>query len=79
MTKLEQMMLNALVSYGGALPNWKVRVIETDQKGYSDYATVKLYLTKPRNRKPDFYWEVCVDMARGLAHFEKSTYQRLKM
>lgn len=77
MTKLEQMMLNALVNYGGANENWKVSVIGTDQKGYSDYAIVKLFLTKPRSRKPDVYWEICVDMARGLAHFDKSTHQYL--
>ncbi len=78
MTTLERLMLNALVGFGGALPAWSVQIIEIDQKGYSDYATVKLYLTKPRCRKPDVYWEICVDMARGLAHFDRSTHQYLK-
>ena len=44
----------------------------------SDKYNVFVELYKPRSRKPDMLWSVCVDCVRELIYWEHSTYYNAK-
>lgn len=44
----------------------------------SDKYNVFVELYKPRSRKPDMLWTICVDCVRELIYWEHSTYYNAK-
>lgn len=69
----------ALINYGAILENWKIVIGEISQMSdRSDWVEVQVYVYKPRSKKPDFFWELCMNMARNVTDFGKSQFTNLK-
>lgn len=64
---------NALVNYGAALENWKVKVLSVDATS-GDWVNVTCTITKPRCRKPFIEWRLKINMVRSIADFEQSNF-----
>lgn len=64
---------NALVNYGAALENWKVKVLSVDATS-GDWVNVTCTITKPRCRKPFIEWRLKMNMVRNIADFEQSNF-----
>lgn len=79
MTKLESGIKIALIDYGAARENWRVKVTGYDQVGInSDFVRVYVDIYKPRSRKPDVIWDLCVNIVKELVYFDRSQAIRPK-
>lgn len=74
MMTIEEYAKNALVNYGAALEDWKVKVLDVSGNKSSDWVTVTCTVTKKRCRKPFIIWDLKMNMARNIVDFEKSTF-----
>lgn len=70
---IERYAKNALVNYGAALENWKVKVLSVDATS-GDWVNVTCTITKPRCRKPFIEWRLKMNMVRKIADFEQSNF-----
>ena len=77
MMSIAEMAKNALVNYGAMLPDWKVEILGTEAKPYSDWVEVTCQITKKRCRKPFIKWNLAMNMARSITDFEKSDFRYL--
>lgn len=69
----------AMVDTGRAAENWRVTVTGNERVGNnSDYVRVYVNVYKPRSRKPDVLWDICIDAVRELIYWEHSTYYNAK-
>ena len=69
----------AMVDTGRAAENWRVEVTGCDRTGNnSDYVRVYVNVYKPRSRKPDVLWDICIDAVRELIFWENSTFDHVK-
>ena len=67
---------NARVGTGRISPKDRIEIIEKCDDG-GDYVRVGLCAFHGRQRKPFVYWNICVDMARELVHWDTSTFYYL--
>jgi len=67
MTKLEQIVSEALKAEGIAKENWKkeIKVINT---GYQ-FVTLEISVYEPKHRKPSTVWKAPYDSFRNLLHW----------
>lgn len=65
-----------LVSTGRISPKDRIEIIETSGCE-SDYARIGLYVYRGRRKHPYVYWNICIDMPRGLILWESSTFYYL--
>ena len=78
-TRLEDGIKAAMIDTGRAAENWRVRVTGWDKVGHnSDYVRVYVSAYKPRSRKPDVLWDICVNIAKNLIYWEHSTFVNIK-
>ena len=78
-TKLAEGIKAAMVDTGRAGVNWRVKVTGCDQSNRnSDYVRVYVEVYKPRSRKPDIVWDICVNIAKNLIYWDHSTFAYLK-
>lgn len=68
MTKMEQIVNEALKAEGIAEENWKKEIKIT----YTGYQFISLEITvyEPRHRKPSTVWEAPYDSFRNILHWE---------
>lgn len=70
---IEEYTKIALVNYGAAFKNWKVKVLSVDVIS-GDWVNVTCTITKPRCRKPFIEWRLKMNMVRKIADFEQSNF-----
>jgi len=79
MTRLEEGIKAAMIETGRAAENWRIKVIGCDRVGKnSDYVRVHVHLYKPRSRKPDVGWDLCVNIVKNLIYWDYSNFVNLK-
>lgn len=68
-----------LRSTGRIGPKDRVEIVEIVEtiSGGGDYARVGLYAYHGRRKQPYVYWNLCIDMARELVHWDTSTFYYL--
>jgi len=77
--KLTNGIKAAMVETGRAGEKWRVEVIGCDKVGKnSDYVRVYVNLYKPRSRKPDITWNLCINIVKNLIYWNHSTFTNLK-
>ena len=77
--RLEEGIKAAMIDTGRAAENWRVKVTGYDRVGKnSDYMRVYVKVYKPRSRKPDVLWDICVNIAKNLIYWEYSTHYNVK-
>ena len=67
---------NALISTGRISAKDRIEIVEKSANG-NDYARVGLYAYHGRKKTPFVYWNICVDVARELIHWDTSTFYYL--
>ena len=65
-----------LRSTGRIGPKDRIEIVETNSSG-GDYMRVGLYAYHGRRKRPYVYWNLCVDIARELVHWDTSTFYYL--
>jgi hypothetical protein len=77
--RLEEGIKAAMIDTGRAAENWRVKVTGCGQANRnSDYVRVYTEVYKPRSRKPDIIWDICVNIAKNLIYWEHSTFANIK-
>ena len=66
----------ALISTGRISTKDRIEIVEKSANG-NDYARVGLYAYHGRKKMPFVYWNICVDVARELIHWDTSTFYYL--
>ena len=67
---------NALISTGRISTKDRIEIVEKSAN-WNDYARVGLYAYHGRKKIPFVYWNICVDVARELIHWDTSTFYYL--
>ena len=67
---------NALISTGRISTKDRIEIVEKSANG-NDYVRVGLYAYHGRKKTPFAYWNICVDVARELIHWDTSTFYYL--
>ena len=73
--KLTEGIKAAMVETGRAAENWRIKVTGYDKVGKnSDFVRVHVSVYKPRSRKPDVLWDLCINIAKDLIYWDHSTF-----
>lgn len=64
---------NAFVETGRISSKDRIEIIEKSV-GASDYARIGIYAYHGRKKTPYVYWNICINMARGLILWDMSTF-----
>lgn len=64
---------NAMIETGRIAPRDRIEIIEKSV-GTSNYTRLGIYAYHGRQKKPFVYWNICVDMARELIYWDRSTF-----
>ena len=67
---------NALIGTGRISSKDRIEIIEKNVNG-NDYVRVGIYAYHGRKKIPFVYWNICVDVARELIHWDTSTFYYL--
>lgn len=67
---------NALIETGRISQKDRIEIIEKIVNE-SDYVRIGLYAYHGRKKKPFVYWNICIDVARELVHWDTSTFYYL--
>ena len=67
---------NALIGTGRISSKDRIEIIEKSANG-NDYVRVGIYAYHGRKKIPFVYWNICVDVARELIHWDTSTFYYL--
>ena len=67
---------NALIGTGRISPKDRIEIIEKSANE-NDYVRVGIYAYHGREKIPFVYWNICVDVARELIHWDTSTFYYL--
>lgn len=74
MTILKQQILDLMIETG-RLPNGStIDIVEITGENGSDYRRIELNATKKRCRKPFMCWNICLDIARNIIHWDTTTF-----
>lgn len=73
---IQTALKNALIGTGRISPKDRIEIIEKSAN-QSDYVRVGLYAYHGRKKSPFVYWNICVDVARELIHWDTSTFYYL--
>ena len=77
--KIEDAIKRVLVETGRAGINYRVKVTKEEEvRAGSDRIYVYCDVYKPRSRKPDVAWRLCVDIVRNLIFWEDSQFTNSK-
>lgn len=66
---------NALISTGRIDPKDRIEIIE--KCGDGDNVRVGLYAFHGRKQKPFVYWNICINTAQNLVHWDTATFYYL--
>lgn len=76
---LEEKLKNAMIDYEAIAENWRIKIIAIERvSNNSDYAHVIIETYKPRSRKPDYAFNLYVNMVKELIFWDRSTHENLK-
>ena len=67
---------NALIGTGRISSKDRIEIIEKSVNE-NDYVRVGIYAYHGRKKIPFVYWNICVDVARELIHWDTSTFYYL--
>ena len=67
---------NALIGTGRISSKDRIEIIEKSVNE-NDYVRVCIYAYHGRKKIPCVYWNICVDVARELIHWDTSTFYYL--
>ena len=67
---------NALIGTGRISSKDRIEIIEKSVN-CNDYVRVGIYAYHGRKKIPFVYWNICVDVARELIHWDTSTFYYL--
>ena len=67
---------NTLIGTGRISSKDRIEIIEKSANG-NDYVRVGIYAYHGRKKIPFVYWNICVDVARELIHWDTSTFYYL--
>lgn len=73
---IQAALKDALIGTGRISPKDRIELIEKSANR-SDYVRVGLYAYHGRKKSPFVYWNICVDVARELIHWDTSTFYYL--
>lgn len=76
MTQIKNAIENVMRETGRLPKNGRIE-IQSIQAQSSDYARVEVLTYKGRSKKPEMYWNICVDMARELIRWDTTTFYHL--
>jgi hypothetical protein len=69
----------AMIDTGRAGEKWRVEVTGCDRATRnSDYVRVYVSVYKPRSRKPDVLWDLCINDVKELIFWEHSHHYNAK-
>lgn len=70
---METAIRNTLTLTGRISSKDRIEIIEKNE-GTSDFVRIGLYAYHGRKKKPFVYWNICIDVARELVHWDTSTF-----
>lgn len=73
---IQTALQRALIDTGRISPKDRIEIIEKSCNS-GDYVRVGLNAYHGRKKQPFVYWNICVDMARELIHWDTSTFYYL--
>jgi hypothetical protein len=63
----------------GRLPEGgKIEITAITEENWSDYRRVEVLAYRKRCRKPFMAWNLCIDIAKDLIHWDTTTFYKLK-
>jgi len=74
---IKDQLLQALIDTGRLSPGSKIEILSIEGEPRSDYRRIEILATKKHCKKPFMYWNICVDTARELIHWDTSTFYYL--
>ena len=77
MTILKEKLLALLIETGRLPAGSSIDIIAISGEQYSDFCRIEITATKKRCRKPFMCWNICIDTARDLIHWDTSTFYYL--
>jgi hypothetical protein len=75
--EIREALENALRETGRLPKNGRAE-IQSITTNRSDYVRVEVLTYRGRSKKPVMYWNICVDMARELIHWDTTTSYPIK-
>lgn len=69
---IQNTLRNLLISTGRISPKDRIEIIGKNIDG--DFARIEIHAFHGRKKDPFVYWNICVDMARELVHWDTSTF-----
>ena len=77
MLYLKDALRNVMIETGRLSLTDRIDIINVTTNE-TDWAHVELYVYHERKKKPFIYWNICVNMARNQAYWDKSTFEWLR-
>jgi len=77
MTKHEELQSNihhVLSEKGIAGLDWRIKIINKEVIGRSDWAKVSVEIYPPRKRKPVLVWVLAINFVRNIIDWDKSNF-----
>ena len=74
--KIKEAIENALRETGRLPKNGRAEIQSITAQS-NDYARVEVLTYRGRTKKPVMYWNICVDMARELIHWDSTTFYHI--
>lgn len=69
---IQDALRDSLIRTGRISHKDRIEIIGKSESG--DYARVEINAFHGRQKRPFVYWNICVDMARELVHWDTSTF-----
>ena len=77
MIVLKQALLNNLIESGRLPAGANIDIQSITGDNGSDYRRIELVATRKRCKKPYMCWNICIDIARNLIHWDTTTFYYL--
>ena len=74
---LRDAIQKSMIESGRLSAGEKIEIISIEGESSSDYRRVELLAYKKRCRKPFMCWNICLDIARNIIHWDTTTFYRL--
>ena len=68
----------ALIENGYINSIWKIKTIEIEKIGYTDFVYYSLEVYKPKSKKADYIYKLYIDTVKSLIFFDKSKFYKIK-
>jgi len=74
--ELELNIHHVLAEKGIAGLDWRIKIINKEVIGRSDWAKVSVEIYPPRKRKPVLVWVLAINFVRNIIDWEKSDFYK---